>query len=526
MKSKHSFAYFLLYLNVILLDVICLHIKGTWNTNTQYYRFLSKFGIQKTDNKDKANSEGFIYGNITTKNISLVKHSLTFVFVDSEYFLEYHGNRTSNSPNSCNAMFNKIDQIAYDNPCRQNGKEDFLRRIPCPKGQLCPDEDEPKNLIPGYQFTYRVQDLKNPRFWYLSMVACYRNTTANNCSWVRSSQNLELDYDIWLVNGDPASKHQNPFEHQFSFEDHDIVESYAVFFALYLIIIFIWLYAYFKQKHTITKILTASICLELTGISCNLLHWMIFSANGVGCYVLSVIGNAIDVISECLFMLTLLLITKGWTITSMELTGKPIVFSIWGLYTLLNCVLFIWNLTEVDVISNIDEWQTWPGYITLIFRCFIMVWFMVELRQIVRYSKHPDRLLFIQQFGAYFLVWFIYLPILAIISTQFSALWKHKIILNIINGADWLSYMVLIHLLWPSRSILYLIKGDTPLPTYELEITGLLDDQETTPGFFKGSKALDIEMNHNTIPNKEKRKVRNGHLSLPLLEEEEDNDEF
>ncbi|CAG2257519.1 unnamed protein product [Mytilus edulis] len=426
MKSKHSFAYFLLYLNVILLDVICLHIKGTWNTNTHYYRFLSKFGIQKTDNKDKANSEGFIYGNITTKNISLVKHSLTFVFVDSEYFLEYHGNRTSNSPNSCNAMFNKIDQIAYDNPCRQNGKEDFLRRIPCPKGQLCPDEDEPKNLIPGYQFTYRVQDLKNPRFWYLSMVACYRNTTANNCSWVRSSQNLELDYDIWLVNGDPASKHQNPFEHQFSFEDHDIVESYAVFFALYLIIIFIWLYAYFKQKHTITKILTASICLELTGISCNLLHWMIFSANGVGCYVLSVIGNAIDVISECLFMLTLLLITKGWTIT-------------------------------------------------------------------IHSSQHCG---------------------------------KHKIILNIINGADWLSYMVLIHLLWPSRSILYLIKGDTPLPTYELEITGLLDDQETTPGFFKGSKALDIEMNHNTIPNKEKRKVRNGHLSLPLLEEEEDNDEF
>lgn len=183
------------------------------------------------------------------------------------------------------------------------------------------------------------------------MVACYRNTTANNCSWVRSSQNLELDYDIWLVNGDPASKHQNPFEHQFSFEDHDIVESYAVFFALYLIIIPIWLYAYFKQKHTITKILTASICLELTGISCNLLHWMIFSANGVGCYVLSVIGNAIDVISECLFMLTLLLITKGWTITSMELTGKPIVFSIWGLYTLLNCVLFIWNLVST-CISN------------------------------------------------------------------------------------------------------------------------------------------------------------------------------
>lgn len=85
------------------------------------------------------------------------------------------------------------------------------------------------------------------------------------------------------------------------------------------------------------------------------------------------------------------------------------------------------------MISNIDEWQTWPGYITLGFRLVIMVWFIVELRQIVRHSKHPDRLLFLQQFGAYFLVWFIYLPFLAIISTQFSALWKHKIILSKLN---------------------------------------------------------------------------------------------
>ena len=186
------------------------------------------------------------------------------------------------------------------------------------------------------------------RFWYLSMVACYRNIT-NNCSWVRSSQDLEIDYDIWLVNGDPSSKHQNPFEHQFSFEDHDLVESYAVFFLLYIIIIPVWFYAYIKQKHAITKILTASICLEFIGISLNLLHWIIFSVNGVGFYVISVIGNALDMISECLFMLTLLLIAKGWTITKMEITGKLIVFSIWGLYTILNCVLFFWNLVSTFI---------------------------------------------------------------------------------------------------------------------------------------------------------------------------------
>ena len=55
-------------------------------------------------------------------------------------------------------------------------------------------------------------------------------------------------------------------------------------------------------------------------------------------------------------------------------------------------------------------------------------------------------------------------------------------------------------------------------------LTGLLDDQEPTAGFFKGSKALEVEPNHNTIPN-HKGKVKNGLISLPLIEED-DNDEF
>ncbi|KAK3094097.1 hypothetical protein FSP39_024103 [Pinctada imbricata] len=211
-------------------------------------------------------------------------------------------------------MFNKIDTIAFDYPCQTNGTQDFIRKIPCPKNRICTDEDTPENLVPGYQFTYKLQDVYLPRFWYVSMVSCYRNTTKNNCSWVNNeSENIEIEYDIWLVNGNPDSKHLNPFEHQFSFEDHDIFECY---------------------------------------------------------------------------------------------------------------------FTEIDAISNIDEWQTWPGIITCGFRLCIMVWFILEVRHTFQINKDRSRLQFLQQFGAYFLVWFIYLPVLALISTQFSALWKRKTILS------------------------------------------------------------------------------------------------
>ncbi|KAJ8309440.1 hypothetical protein KUTeg_014314 [Tegillarca granosa] len=188
-------------------------------------------------------------------------------------------------------------------------------------------------------------------------------------------------------------------------------------------------------------------------------------------------------------------------------------------------------VTEVDVISNIDEWQTWPGYLILGFRLFIMIWFVIELRRTFKMNNHVNRLQFFQQFGAFFLVWFIYLPVLAIISTQFSALWKHKIILSISNAGDLLSYCVMIHLLWPSRSVLYLIKSDEVSIPYELEITGLLDDLEETEIFskpLKSAQASDGETKENNTHNEPSsmkhqngRVTKNGY-SKPLLDDDND----
>ena len=138
-----------------------LHLKGTWHTH-EFFRFLAKFGFQKTNLLDKLNTQGYIYGNITTSDN--VTTDLTFVVVDSEYSLEYYGNRTVQPPTAaCGAMFNKIDGIAWDYPCNPDGREDFLRKIPCPAGQYCVDEDEPARIVPGYQFTYAVQDTSSPR---------------------------------------------------------------------------------------------------------------------------------------------------------------------------------------------------------------------------------------------------------------------------------------------------------------------------------------------------------------------------
>lgn len=98
-------------------------------------------------------------------------------------------------------------------------------------------------------------------------------------------------------------------------------------------------------------------------------------------------------------------------------------------YVVLYSVFFFLQ-TELDVVSNIEEWETWPGYITLGFRMVIMFWFLYELRKTSLKEHRLERLQFFQHFGAGFLVWFIYLPILAVITTQVSSLWKRKTTLS------------------------------------------------------------------------------------------------
>ena len=188
----------------------------------------------------------------------------------------------------------------------------------------------------------------NCRFWYISLVSCHHNDTDSSaCTWTYDSQrDIVIDYDIWLVNGHPLVKHINPFEHQFSFEHHDIFEVYLAFFIVYSLLVPIQMYALSRQKHMLPVLLTMCMAMEYVGIIFNLIHVLKFAFDGEGVDMLKVVGNFIDGVAQCIFMLLLLLIVKGWTITRMNLSAraKAILFTIWGTYTAASMGLFIWNL--------------------------------------------------------------------------------------------------------------------------------------------------------------------------------------
>lgn len=64
----------------------------------------------------------------------------------------------------CNKMFDKINSLAWHKTCSPTGEMDLLRSVPCSSSGLCAEEDDPESVVPNSQFTFIVQDLRQPRF--------------------------------------------------------------------------------------------------------------------------------------------------------------------------------------------------------------------------------------------------------------------------------------------------------------------------------------------------------------------------
>lgn len=159
MSNTARISLFVLFFATFSLPTQCTHLKGTMHGD-EFFKFLVKFGFQRTDRHQRESTHGYIFGNITSKHNTSVP--ITFAVLDRSYFLEYYQNRNLFDKNeACKRMFSKLKTKAFDAKCSPDGN-DYLRRIPCPKGGLCVDEDTPWNVVKGHQFTYVIQDLRQP----------------------------------------------------------------------------------------------------------------------------------------------------------------------------------------------------------------------------------------------------------------------------------------------------------------------------------------------------------------------------
>lgn len=78
----------------------------------------------------------------------------------------------------------------------------------------------------------------------------------------------------------------------------DTVEIYLVFFLCYLILVPLQIHAVLRQRHIVPKLFTASVALELTAVTSNVIHVLKFAVDGEGHPGLAVFGDVMDIIAR------------------------------------------------------------------------------------------------------------------------------------------------------------------------------------------------------------------------------------
>jgi hypothetical protein len=226
----------------------------------------------------------------------------------------------------------------------------------------------------NFQFTFKIRDLNQARFWYISLVACTRDAS-KSCEWrdvseyeplsrlarsnssTYSSYNLNYDrpefsyriaYDIWLVNGNPSSPYKNRFEHQFTYELHDIFEIYLSSLVIYLFIMPFVIYRLYWHYHRLYLLLIIYIGIEVTARLFSLIHNLVFSFDGNGLYGFELISNFMEALASSFLILILLVIAKGWTVRkSIKISQKFFAFGL-----LLQFVLVVSHMIALVFFSE------------------------------------------------------------------------------------------------------------------------------------------------------------------------------
>lgn len=338
--------------SLLLHGVDATRIRGGWKHDRDggKIKFLAKFGVER-------GHEVFTFGTVSRAGNSFVAFDdkLALAFIPTSAWDKLYG-KEKKKGTQCEAFmsapFNR--SIAPDKLCSVPGDRDYFRVVPCDKRTQCQNQhSESVPLVSGSEFTFRTESTST-QYYYLVLVACLQNTTADDpCQWAESGE-VGVDYDIHIVNNDPdMTVSPDPFVYQFPYNLIGLMVVYIVFTFIYLTLLVFHVTMHTRlctptgyRHHRITFIFGFSLLLEFLHIALVMIHYSVFSVDGMGVVALLYLGQAANFTSDWLLILVLILIGKGWQLTTATVRWKKVTAVIWVLYIVVSGLFFVWTVVS------------------------------------------------------------------------------------------------------------------------------------------------------------------------------------
>jgi len=256
---------------------------------------------------------------------------------------------------------------------------------------------------------------------------------------------------------------------QFSFDRQGLGQAYIFFFVLFMAVVAVHLYAVWELSqshsyHMIVKIVTGGVFLQWVSAMCYMIHYSVYSGNGVGNPGVEGIGLALNMMSQLLFMFLCLLISKGLTITVNHLEKSALAVPVvMGVMMLLYVLLLVSAYAWTDPASTVYFFDSIVGFLIVASRVVIYIWFCYSLWEIFQIEVEIEKKRFYSIFGGLASGWFLFLPFIVLIALGIAEWNRFGVVTGLSLAVDASAWILMVILFWPSRIEKYFAVRPTPL---------------------------------------------------------------
>ncbi|KAK7471682.1 hypothetical protein BaRGS_00035655 [Batillaria attramentaria] len=283
------------------------------------------------------------------------------------------------------------------------------------------------NGEPYWHCTERISfSAARERWWYIALARCEPS--------VGGKTGLRLEYTMHMMNGPPSDF----LRHELSADEFYILPVDIAFFLVYLILVTLSIVCavFLRNKqmfHTTYKMYMVAISLWTFGLFLFCIAWGCYGDSGWEESSTEVTGRLFQAAGTAVFLLMLLLMAKGYTITRGRLTQMSTVrlTIFFCLYIIVNITLFIWEGMFFDEGLVLYYYESPPGYGLVAMRIVCWIWFLYAFAFTMKH--HPDKSKFYVPFFIFYTAWFWAGPIVIFIAIFAMAKWSRQ---KTVNGVE------------------------------------------------------------------------------------------
>lgn len=254
------------------------------------------------------------------------------------------------------------------------------------------------------------------RWWYIALSKC-------------GGDGLQLEYEMVLTNG------KSFWTRHFSADEFGILETDVTFLLIFIFIFFLACYFGYLLKgrqllHTTYKMFMAAAGVEVLSLLFFCIYWGQYATDGIGNESLKILAKLLFSSSFLIFLLMLILLGKGFTVTRGRISHSGSVkLSVYmTLYTLTHVVLLTYEAKFFDPGQVLYTYESPAGYGLIGLQVAAYVWFCYAV--LVSLRHFPEKQPFYVPFFAAYTLWFFAVPVMALIANFGIPKWAREKIVN------------------------------------------------------------------------------------------------